>query len=142
MTALNIIEFRVPGRPRAAPRPRVKSKGGVYYPQWYTDAKDAISTLARQAMIDGRHSLLVTPVEVRLVFSGARGNEDIDNLCKTVLDGLTRMVYDDDRRVAKLVAVRMPLGLAKNFTKITVLPFSYVQIQEPEAVDALEAAMR
>ena len=73
MTTGDIIEFRVPGRPRAAPRPRVKSSRGVYYPQWYTDAKDAISTLARQAMIAGKHSLLVTPVEVKLVFSGATG---------------------------------------------------------------------
>ena len=52
------------------------------------------------------------------------------------------MVYDDDRRVSKLVAVKAAASLAKSFTKITVQPFSYVKVRLPEAVDALEPTVR
>lgn len=98
------ITFTIKGQAVPAPRPRV-TKRGVYYPQRYKDWLNAIRFQARDlagADLDG-------PVAVTLLFHTARHKvQDIDNLSKAVLDGLTGILWDDDRVVCTLIAQKDP----------------------------------
>jgi crossover junction endodeoxyribonuclease RusA len=104
----------IEGKPHPKERPRPNGRGGVYTPERTKRAEAHIA-----AHWDG--PTFVGPVEVQLIFnqdgtavivtplpldmkSGLRG--DLDNLAKTVLDGLNGVAWGDDRQVLKITAVK------------------------------------
>jgi Holliday junction resolvase RusA-like endonuclease len=100
--------------PRAKGRPRMTRTGRTYTPKTTKDAEALIGAAWDGPRFDG-------PVDVTITFavneimitvrshktehrSKVRG--DIDNLCKTVLDGLNGVAWDDDRQVVTLHAAK------------------------------------
>ena len=112
----------VEGRPVPTPRPRVLRSGHTYTPRRALEAQAAVA----QAWIDGRGAVYKEgePImaEIRFfieppkswsiknrkealegrIHATSRAIGDLDNLAKTVLDGLTGIAYVDDSQVTEL----------------------------------------
>lgn len=98
------IQFTIEGQAIPTPRPRV-TKGHAYYPKRYTYWIEEI----RREAADYAGADLDSPVAVTLLFHTKRHKtQDIDNLAKAVLDGLTGILWDDDRVVCTLLARKDP----------------------------------
>lgn len=123
--AADIVIVRLPGQPHGKGRPRFNTKTGAVY----TDAETAtyeraLAMVAKGAMI-GRKPF-DGPVSVSIIahlgvpFSWPKkkraqaiGGEikpttgcDTDNYCKAALDGINGIVFNDDRQVVELLALK------------------------------------
>ncbi len=99
-----MIKATIPGRPFPCPRPRW-GQGRTYKPGAYQDWLKGASTLLRNAAVEQNGGRLIhSPVRVVLMFYGAHGSSDIDNLVKSVLDASQGQVFDNDRQVVELEA--------------------------------------
>jgi len=116
------IYFVVQGQPHGKGRPRASTRGG--FVRLYTDEKtrtyeSLVGKQAKEAM--GDSAILDTPVAVRISafyyvpisWTKAKrkqalqgeivpGSNDIDNVAKSVLDGMQNIVITNDRNVCKL----------------------------------------
>ena len=94
--------FTVPGRPVPAERMTQRSKF-CDRAQRYLAYKTLVGWRAKQArvlMTDG-------PVTVAMRFYFANKRlPDVDNLVKSILDGLNKVAWKDDRQVARIEAER------------------------------------
>jgi len=117
------LQFTVVGEPVPAPRPRV-TKRGVYYPKRYTDWLNQI----RIAAADLPRQQGKSPILVQMTFIAKRWkSKDIDNLVKPILDALTGIVWDDDRIVTDIQALKRPPKAdeePKVIVLITEFPFT------------------
>lgn len=103
-----MIEFTVEGRPVGKQRPRLTSYNGetfVYTPKKTEDYEQLIALMALRA----RNAVqifapLADKVRVSMKwFSGPKGKQpDIDNVIKSVLDGMNGVIYIDDRQVSAI----------------------------------------
>lgn len=95
----------IPGPPVPKGRPRSTRAGGVYTPQRTRDYEESVAWACRQARV--AHG--AGAVAVRIRFMARRGRGDIDNLAKSVLDGLVMGgAIDDDRQVVRLLVELLP----------------------------------
>ena len=116
------IYFVVQGQPHGKGRPRASTRGG--FVRLYTDSttrtyEELVGKQAKAAM--GDSEILDTPVAVRIncfyyipiswtkkkrkqALEGeiVPGNNDIDNVAKSILDGMQNIVITNDRNVCKL----------------------------------------
>ena len=116
------LQFTIPGPPVGKGRPRFSRKGGK--PRSYTPAvtreyEALIAARAAEAMA-GREPLktplrvmIEATMSVPLSWSKTRrqaaldgdvypSRPDVDNIAKTVLDGMNKVVYEDDAQVTHL----------------------------------------
>ena len=115
---MTYLQLTVPGRPVPKARPRIGTNGHVYTPTETKNAEDAIGWAARGALRG--HKPVTGPVSVTAVFHVAdRRRRDVDNLLKTVLDGLNRIAWHDDSQVV-LVSALIVLDRTNPRTEITV----------------------
>ena len=94
------IKITVPGRPAPKARPRLGMQGKtayIYTPQRTKEYEELVGWTAKAA---GRRSLK-GPVEVEL-WCYTKGRADVDNLSKSILDGLNRIAFEDDSQVVDL----------------------------------------
>lgn len=105
-----IIRFTVPGTPVAKARPRVGgvryTKAGKVVPLIYTPKsthayEEAVGWAAKQAMMEHGFDITKGKASVSILIDG-KGQYDLDNVAKSVLDGLTGVCYEDDRQVRSL----------------------------------------
>ena len=91
-----MISFFVPGHPVGKERPRLGKGGNVYTPSKTKDWEHMVGLIANEHF---RDSIFEDEVGVALFFflKGKRG--DIDNLAKSVLDGLQGIAYKNDSQV-------------------------------------------
>ena len=114
---LNFIgSFIVEGAPVAMGRPRFMKTGRVYTPQKTRDAVNNISSHAQSII---RERMIETPIHLDVVFLHPRPKRlkkgprvlkttrpDLDNLIKTVKDGITSAgIWKDDSFVVKITAL-------------------------------------
>lgn len=98
-----IRSFRVEGNPVAKARAK-QGRRGFYTPQSTSTAEDEIAWFLRSA----RPEPFAGNVAVAAVFYRSdRHTIDVDNLLKTVLDGITksRVVWEDDSQVTAIAGV-------------------------------------
>jgi len=91
------VRFVVPGEPVPKARPRL-GRGG----RWYTPSRtrDYEQRVGWEARIAGARPV-EGDVAVRIVVRGPR-RFDLDNVAKTILDGLRGVAFADDRQVVHL----------------------------------------
>ena len=98
-----MIEFTVPGRPVPAVRMTRRSKWVDPQAQRYLDYKEFIGWLAK------RHfsKVFTGPIKlcVEAYIDGGRPG-DLDNIVKSVQDGLNGIAWKDDRQVVEIHAKR------------------------------------
>jgi Holliday junction resolvase RusA-like endonuclease len=113
---MNKFEFVIPGKPYPLKRPRRASFGGMFDPKENTEAKALVAQIARLAIrrpIEGPVVLCATFLFERPkshygkslkasapIFHTQR--PDVDNLIKTVLDGLNGIAWKDDAQVVEV----------------------------------------
>lgn len=99
------VSFEVPGRPVPKERPRT-GQGRTYTPKKTLDHEQAVRDRAWAAMVKGRVSKnLSDDLGIIVTFHlPDRRRVDIDNLLKTVLDGLNGMAFKDDSQIVKVYA--------------------------------------
>jgi len=118
----NIIQFTIPGVPKAKGRPRFRTFGK--FVSTYTDSKTVKAENNIRSIFERLKNLPkianYTPVNIDIEFQMAIPSSiskkkrlelnnqfhikkpDIDNLCKSVLDGLNEVAYTDDSLISKL----------------------------------------
>lgn len=93
------------GAPVPKGRPRSTRAGGVYTPERTRAYEEQVAWACRKA----RAAHGAANVHVRIRFLCRRYRGDIDNLAKSVLDGLVLGgAFDDDRQVVRLEAELLP----------------------------------
>ncbi len=101
-----MITFTIPGHPVPKQRPRLGYKGRrayIYTPEETRRYEEKVHLLAKAAT-DGP---LKVPVVVRLkVYLGPRKRKgpDLDNIVKSILDGMNGAIFEDDRQVYQIYA--------------------------------------
>lgn len=99
------LMFTVPGRPVSKARPRV-GRHGTYTPEATKAYAEQAGWLARSARpkdwpMDAQYG-------VDLMIYGAHAQADGDNIEKNILDGMNKVIYDDDRQVVEMHWVKRP----------------------------------
>jgi crossover junction endodeoxyribonuclease RusA len=107
----------VPGEPVSKERPRRGANGS-----WYTPTKTrAYEELVAWAWKATRIKPITSgPVRVILHFTVGGRDKDLDNMTKTVLDGLNGVAWADDRQVCHLVAFKTRIN-GKGSALVTVV---------------------
>jgi Holliday junction resolvase RusA-like endonuclease len=123
VTAQASVEFTVPGKAVPKARPRFSSGGVTYTDPATKGYENLVGTLAKIAMRGANP--LSGPLEAVLTVmlappcglskaslaaalsSHSPTGPDVDNLAKSLLDGMNRVVYHDDRQVAKLTVAKI-----------------------------------
>ncbi len=96
------LELTVPGQPVPKARPRIGANGHVYTP---AETKDAEGRIAWAAKGKVRGLKVAGPVSITVAFYVRdRRRRDVDNLLKTVLDGLNGIAWTDDSQVVHVNA--------------------------------------
>lgn len=113
-----VASCRVETVPVAKERPRFTKYGGVYTPKRTADFEKfvALSWIEQQ----GATKFETEALEVHLNFGVTNMAQDIDNLCKSVLDGLNGVAWTDDSQIHKLNAWKYPASKPEAAVNITV----------------------
>jgi len=120
--SVSALMFVVPGDPVPKARPRtVRTKNGrrrTYTPEKTLAAERAVAAACRKdckptVSDDAEYSVVVW------FFCKTLRRSDVDNLAKTVLDGLNGVVWKDDSQVTDLEA-HIVRGCAEPRTKVTI----------------------
>jgi crossover junction endodeoxyribonuclease RusA len=96
------LKFVIEGEPIPKARPRCTKAGRPVSAPELKKAQGDVGW-AFKAEHPG-HELLTGPVSVGIVFSCHRAAGDLDNYVKLVLDGLNKVVWNDDRQVQAITA--------------------------------------
>lgn len=112
------MRFIVPGKPQAKQRPRVGKGGRIYTPRetaeyerlvahaW--DAADG-EQIPRDTAVRVEIEVWKDRIEVTVCPAEGRrhtARADLDNIAKSILDGLNGVAFEDDRQVAELLVIR------------------------------------
>lgn len=97
------VAFTVPGRPVPKKRPRVAYQGRravTYTPRETKDYEQAVGWAARPHFRQPLEGMVGVNLQFFVARKDRRG--DIDNLAKSVLDGLNGIAFADDRQIVGL----------------------------------------
>ena len=100
------IRIIIPGRAVPKARPRLGRGGRVYTPKKIREYEELVGWYAKQYIpepLEGDIELHVKVYVKNNVFP------DIDNIAKSIMDGLNGVAYKDDRQVACLTIQRILL---------------------------------
>jgi crossover junction endodeoxyribonuclease RusA len=112
------LTLTVPGRPVPKARPRMGANGHVYTPAETKAAEGAVGWAARGALRSTKPT--TEPLSITVEFHVAdRRRRDVDNLLKTVLDGLNTIAFKDDSQVVHVDAL-IVVDPANPRTEITI----------------------
>ena len=102
------MRFEIPGRPMPKQRPRVGRYGNIYTPRETKSYEELVGIVARQHCKEP----LVGDISVAIEVYG-KNIGDLDNIAKSILDGMSGIVYVDDRQVTELSIRKMASGEEK-----------------------------
>lgn len=99
---MQAVKITVPGRPVPKGRPRLGVRGRkafIYTPPATREYEKLVGWVARCAGCKPLNGPLA--VKLHLFIRGRSG--DVDNYCKSILDGLNGVAYEDDDQVVELL---------------------------------------
>ena len=99
-----MITFTIPGQPR--PKQRARGGNGRHYtPEATRQWEETVGWYANNAMSRGGHDILTVPLMLSVIFYREHERKaDLDNLVKSIQDGMNGIVYEDDKQVVVLNA--------------------------------------
>lgn len=109
MNAEVLIEFTIPGKPVGKERPRMGKNGKFYTPKRTRD----FESLIRQVAIVARNRVKIykpldEPVAVQIIIFHCNNQfGDMDNIIKSILDGMNKIIYHDDKQVSEIKCMRI-----------------------------------
>jgi len=99
-----MIRIIIPGRPVPKQRPRFGRGGHVYTPSKTKQYEELVGWYAKQCIPEPISENIALHIRVYVknnVFP------DIDNIAKSIMDGLNGIAYNDDKQVACLTIQRL-----------------------------------
>ena len=129
-----IVKFTIPGPAKAKARPRVNTKTGrIYTPNATHKYEKAVKeAYADNYFFDGEYISIKILFKFKIPKSYTKkqrsealeGNlrptrADIDNYSKSVLDGLNKVAYSDDRYIYKIEAEKMFADIDETIVEIS-----------------------
>lgn len=100
----NVFEFFIAGRPVPKQRAKYSSKTGRFYtPKETVIYENYVKEITKDYIV----LPLVGPVKVEMImyFNASSKRPDIDNVIKSVLDGMTGAAYTDDSQIMEVHAI-------------------------------------
>ncbi len=100
----NVFEFFIAGRPVPKQRTKYSSKTGRFYtPKETVIYENYVKEITKDYIV----LPLVGPVKVEMImyFNASSKRPDIDNVIKSVLDGMTGAAYTDDSQIMEVHAI-------------------------------------
>jgi len=119
MTALSLT---IPGKPQPKERARRRRNGRWVTPTATRNYEKQVCSVAGAEMLVQRHpGFGAAQVKVTIqVYWPDKRRRDVDNVAKSILDGMTKAgVWDDDAQVVELV-VRKGLDRGRSRAEVTV----------------------
>ena len=98
------MRFEVLGRPMPKQRPRVGRHGNIYTPSETKAYEELVGIVARQHCKEPLAGDIAVAIEVY-----GKNIGDLDNIAKSILDGMSGIVYVDDRQVTELSIRKMAI---------------------------------
>jgi Holliday junction resolvase RusA-like endonuclease len=104
----NLLRFHIPGRAVPKGRPRMTRSGGVYTPKTTVDYEKIVATAWND-----KYGMLALNGRLRVtinVHTDRHAKQDVDNLAKSILDGMQRAgaFMDGDHQVYSLGVIKHP----------------------------------
>ena len=96
LTPPQTITILYEGPIQAKQRPRVGAHGRIYTPTATRSFENNLAWVAQAAMVKASAKPFTKPLKVKLRFDLQTNRSDLDNLCKSTLDALNGIVWDDD----------------------------------------------
>ena len=101
-----LLTFTIPGRAVPKGRPRMTRSGGVYTPKTTVDYEKLVATAWND-----KFGMLALNGKLRVtinVYTDRHAKQDVDNLAKSILDGMQRAgaFYDGDHQVYSLGVIK------------------------------------
>ena len=109
------FSFSIPGRPRPKGRPRVSARGFVYTDSTTREYEKHVGNSYKEAegpLFEGSVCVVVklttkgAEVTISDIEEKSGLRSDIDNLVKSILDGLNGIAFKDDKQVLILKAYK------------------------------------
>lgn len=109
-----ILQFQVPLKAAAKARPRLGEGGRVYTPAKTRTYERQVKQFCHVAMLQARVKMLEEPLAVIIqcyfrpqnqarIDTPCASRPDVDNLAKSLLDGMNGILFRDDAQVCKLI---------------------------------------
>lgn len=114
---MNKVTFTIEGHPIGKQRARV-AKGHAYTPQKTRDYEALVSQCAALAM--GALETFSGDVALSLRAFVSGRSPDLDNIMKSVADGMNGIVYEDDRQIASAFLSRAKVPKAQERVEVVV----------------------
>lgn len=111
----------IPGKPVPKARARVRFYDGrvmSYTPPKTREFEKAIRVYASHAGVRLQRGRLATV----MIFQ-TNGPGDIDNLIKSVHDGLNKIAWEDDRQIKAVLAIKLPIEKGNECTEVLIVDF-------------------
>lgn len=102
--AKEVIKIVVPGRPVPKARPRLGKRGNVYTPTRTKQYEELVAWKTKEVIKEPFTGNIAVYIKVYVknnVFP------DLDNIAKSILDGMNKVAYHDDKQVSCLVIQRI-----------------------------------
>lgn len=113
------VSFVVEGNPVPKGRPRLGRGGHVFTPKKTAAYEDKVGWTARIAMAHRCAYVGRVAVSISVQTSNKRG--DVDNIAKSLMDGMNGVVYEDDSQVVDL-HIRIERVKRKGRVSVMVTP--------------------
>jgi len=97
------VEIYIPGRPQSKQRPMYSHKTGKFFtPKQTVVYEQFVSEVAAEKIKKPFEGKISVQIFIHLTENSRK--PDIDNVIKSVLDGMSKVVYNDDAQVVELYA--------------------------------------
>lgn len=116
------LVIKIPSDPVPKERPRISAWGPSYTPTRTKAYQRLVGQCAAAVVAAHRGWPTNGWYRVELVFCREHARGDLDNVAKSVLDGMNGVVWCDDSRVIELHARRVYVGTVGAQVRVTVLP--------------------
>lgn len=106
MVPVMITQLRISGKAVPKGRPRFTRTGRVYTPKTTADWEAHV----RRSWLEQHGDTQLTGDLSAFIYimGGHTARKDVDNMAKSILDGLNGVAYHDDSQVQRLVVSKMP----------------------------------
>lgn len=99
---MSSICFTIDGPPVPKQRPRMTRSGHVYTPAKTRAYEKLVAIAAQDAVAREQWIADVAKYSVHITIRRARKVADIDNYAKSILDGMNKIIYPDDKYINTL----------------------------------------
>ena len=115
---MQAVKITVPGRPVPKGRPRLGVRGRkafIYTPPETREFEETVRVYAVKHKVKKQNGDLAA---IATFYTGGQG--DVDNLLKSLMDGLNGVAWEDDRQVKVVIGVKLNCPKGQERTEVII----------------------